>query len=142
MTKNFLTAAFCFGVIAAISSCNNSDSSTKTSKDSAMTNSSDKKDNRDVTEQKPISLFDGKSFAGWHGFNKSGNIPNWDIEDSAMVCLGAAKDAHGGDIVSDSEYTNFELSWEWKVSPGANSGVMYHVVENPKYKAPYETGPE
>ena len=89
-----------------------------------------------------VSLFDGKSFSGWHGFNKSGEIKNWAIEDGAMVCLGAAKDAEGGDIVSDKQYENFELSWDWKISKGGNSGVMYHVVENPKYKAPYETGPE
>ncbi|CAN5698623.1 DUF1080 domain-containing protein [soil metagenome] len=89
-----------------------------------------------------ISLFDGKTLAGWHGFNKTGTIPNWEIEDSAMVCLGASADAHGGDIVSDSAFDNFELKWDWKISKGGNSGVMYHVVENPKYKSPYETGPE
>lgn len=91
---------------------------------------------------KAVSLFDGKTFNGWHGFNKTGAIPNWKIEDGAMVCLGAAADAHGGDIVTDKEYENFELSWDWKVTAGANSGVMYHVIEDPKYGAPYETGPE
>jgi len=44
--------------------------------------------------------------------------------------------------VSDSSYDNFELTWDWKVDKGSNSGVMYHVVEDAKYKAPYETGPE
>lgn len=91
---------------------------------------------------KTISLFDGKSLTGWHGFNKTGEIKNWAIEDGAMVCLGAAKDASGGDIVSDKQYENFELSWEWKISKGGNSGLMYHVIEDAKYKAPYETGPE
>ncbi|MDO9376641.1 MAG: DUF1080 domain-containing protein [Ferruginibacter sp.] len=89
-----------------------------------------------------ISLFDGKTLNGWHGFNKSGEIKNWAIEDGAMVCLGAAADAHGGDIVTNEMYDNFELKWEWKISKGGNSGVMYHVVESEKYKAPYETGPE
>jgi len=89
-----------------------------------------------------ISLFDGKTLNGWHGFNKTGEIKNWAIEDSAMVCLGAAKDAHGGDIVSDNEYENFELNWQWKITKGGNSGVMYHVIEAAKYQAPYETGPE
>jgi hypothetical protein len=88
------------------------------------------------------SLFDGKSFKGWHGFNKVGPIQNWTIEDGAMVCLGAAADAHGGDIVSDQAYENFELKWEWKISKGGNSGLMYHVVEDKKYTAPYQTGPE
>ena len=89
-----------------------------------------------------ISLFDGKTHNGWHAFNKPGEIKNWTIEDSAMVCLGAAEGDTGGDIVTDSEYENFELTWDWKITKGGNSGVMYHVVESPKYKAPYETGPE
>ena len=98
----------------------------------------------DVAENKGkwISLFDGKSLQGWHGFNKKGTIKNWDIEDGALVCLGAAKDAHGGDIVSNISFDNFELKWDWKIDKGGNSGVMYHVVEGQKYKAPYETGPE
>ena len=89
-----------------------------------------------------VKLFDGKSLKGWHGFNKTGTIKNWDIEDGALVCLGAAKDAHGGDIVTNTAYDNFELKWEWKIDKQGNSGVMYHVVEGKKYKSPYETGPE
>ena len=99
---------------------------------------------QETTSQKGkwVSLFDGKSLKGWHGFNKTGTIKNWDIEDGALVCLGAAKDAHGGDIVSNIAYDNFELKWEWKIDKQGNSGVMYHVVEGKKYKSPYETGPE
>ncbi|WP_462219611.1 3-keto-disaccharide hydrolase [Ferruginibacter sp.] len=89
-----------------------------------------------------VSLFDGKTLKGWHGFNKTGTIQNWTIEDGAMVCLGAAADAHGGDIVTDEAFENFELKWEWKISKAGNSGVMYHVVEGAKYEAPYQTGPE
>jgi hypothetical protein len=89
-----------------------------------------------------VSLFDGKTLNGWHGYNKTGTIINWEIEDGSMVCLGAAADANGGDIVTDEVYENFELKWEWKISPGGNSGVMYHVVEDAKYGAPYQTGPE
>jgi Domain of Unknown Function (DUF1080) len=88
------------------------------------------------------TLFDGTSLSGWHLFNKPGEIKNWTVQDGALVCLGAAKDAHGGDLVTDKDYENFELSWEWKVDKGSNSGVMYHVIESPNYKAPYETGPE
>ncbi len=88
-------------------------------------------------------LFDGKTLNGWHGYNK-GNKPvkNWVVIDNALVCQGASKDDTGGDIVTDDQYENFELQWEWKVDKGSNSGVMYHVVEDPKYKAPYYTGPE
>ena len=55
-----------------------------------------------------IALFNGKSLKGWHGFNKKGTIQNWAIEEGAMVCLGAAADAHGGDIVTDKTFDNFE----------------------------------
>jgi len=89
-----------------------------------------------------ISLFDGKSLKGWHGYNKTGPVKNWEIEDGGLVCLGAAKNASGGDIVTDKKFANFELKWEWKVNKGCNSGVMYHVLEGAKYHSPYETGPE
>jgi hypothetical protein len=123
-------------LMLSMASCNNSADSDKTKNDSAM------KKNSSVNAEPATPLFDGKSFAGWHAFNKTGEIKNWMIEDGAMVCLGAAKDAHGGDIVTDKDYTNFELNWDWKVTKGANSGVMYHVIEDAKYQAPYETGPE
>ncbi len=90
-----------------------------------------------------ISLFDGESLRGWHGYNKSGAVENWIVEDSALHCLGMTGGSDfGGDLVSDSTFANFELYWEWKISEGGNSGLMYHVVEDEKYKAPYETGPE
>lgn len=90
-----------------------------------------------------ISLFDGKTLNGWHGFNKTGPVSNWTVIDGALVCLGAAKGDTGGDIVTDvHDYDNFELVWDWKVDKGSNSGVMYHVIESPKYRGPYETGPE
>ena len=97
---------------------------------------------KSLATEKWIALFDGKTLKGWHGFNKKGTVQNWAIEEGAMVCLGAAADAHGGDIVTDKAFDNFELKWEWKISKEGNSGVMYHVVEGDKYHAPYQTGPE
>jgi hypothetical protein len=89
-----------------------------------------------------VSLFDGKSLKGWHGFNKKGPVKNWTIVKGALVCLGAAQGDTGGDIVTDKSYANFELTWQWKIDKGSNSGVLYHVVEDAKYPATYETGPE
>jgi hypothetical protein len=94
--------------------------------------------NRVETEGKWISLFDGKTFNGWHNFNKTGSVFGWNIEEGAMVCLGAG----GGDIVTNAAYENFELKWDWKISKEGNSGVLYHVVEDAKYSGPYQTGPE
>jgi hypothetical protein len=90
-----------------------------------------------------VSLFNGKNLNGWHSFNKKGKVPNWTIENGALVCLGAVKGTDtGGDIVSDKLYGSFELVWEWKIDKGSNSGVLYHVVEDPKYSGTYLTGPE
>lgn len=88
-------------------------------------------------------LFDGVSLDGWRGFNRPGPVDNWVVEDGVLTCLGKTGGADiGGDIVTEREFGNFELEWEWKISPKGNSGLMYHVVEDTKYKAPYETGPE
>lgn len=88
-------------------------------------------------------LFDGESLTGWHGFNKTSPIDNWIVEEGVLTCLGKTGGSDiGGDIVSDQEFGNFELEWQWKIAIGGNSGLMYHVIESPKYKAPYETGPE
>lgn len=90
-----------------------------------------------------VKLFDGKSLNGWHGYNKgSQKVGNWVVENGSLVCLGAAAHDTGGDLATDKNYDNFELEWEWKLGKGGNSGVMYHVVEQAKYKGPYETGPE
>ncbi len=85
-------------------------------------------------------LFDGKTTNGWHLFNAD-SITGWTVEQGALVGLGKGGDI-GGDIVTDQEYKNFELAWEWKIESQGNSGVMYHVVEGKQFDAPYLTGPE
>ncbi|MDF2158639.1 DUF1080 domain-containing protein [Algoriphagus sp. CAU 1675] len=89
-------------------------------------------------------LFDGSNTDGWRAFNADTMPPNWIIEDGALKGLGATGgEDFGGDIVFGAmEFEEFEMSFDWKISEGGNSGVFYHVVEDPKYKAPYETGPE
>ncbi len=91
------------------------------------------------------SLFDGETLQGWHGYNK-GNQPvtNWIVEDGALVCLGVEPGEPNGSLVTDGEYDNFILDWEWKIDEGSNSGVFYHVIEDTaKYKrGPQQTGPE
>ena len=127
-------------VLLAINVTSCSDESTVTATSNSSTTDTTTKMKTEKEDR--ISLFDGKTLAGWHAFNKTGEIKNWTIENGALVCLGAAKGDSGGDIVSDAEYENFELSWDWRIDSGGNSGVMYHVIEDAKYKAPYETGPE
>ena len=85
-------------------------------------------------------LFDGKTADGWRNFNE-GTLTGWEVSEGCLLGLGLGGDI-GGDIVSEEEYENFILTWEWKLGPHGNSGVMYHVVEGEQYQAPYETGPE
>ena len=88
-------------------------------------------------------LFDGHSLAGWHGFNKQG-IESWRVDGCALQTAGTAGN-YGSDtrpdLVTDAEFTNFELALEWKATRGGNSGVMYGVIEDPKYERAVEDGP-
>jgi hypothetical protein len=83
-------------------------------------------------------LFDGKSVDKWRGY-KMHSFPDhsWKVETGAIKAIAGAD---GPDIVTKEKFGNFELELEWKVSPGANSGIMYRVSEDAA--APYETGPE
>ncbi len=132
--KGYFSGIFVLAISMALVHCNEPEANNT---DTAIMDSTEK-----PKEQSEVALFNGANLDGWHAFNKPGEIKNWVVVDSALVCLGAAKGDSGGDIVTDTEYGNFELSWDWKVDKGSNSGVMYHVVEDKKYKAPYETGPE
>ncbi len=89
-------------------------------------------------------LFDGTSFDGWHVYPDKPVPDTWKLEDGAMILRPSdvRKDGERFNMVTDREFTNFTLSLEWKVSEGANSGIMWGVKEDPKYKEPYYTGPE
>ncbi len=86
-------------------------------------------------------LFDGKTTNNWHKFNEKKMTDGWIVEDGELVALGKGGDICG-DVVSDKEFTNFDLKLEWKMSHGGNSGIFYHVKEGKAYKALYYTGPE
>jgi hypothetical protein len=70
-------------------------------------------------------LFDGKSTDAWRGF-KQENFPDkaWKVEGATLRSVVGA-DAQ--DIITTEKYRNFELELEWKVAPGANSGIIYLV---------------
>ncbi len=86
-------------------------------------------------------LFDGETMNGWKDYNGTTLTEPWHVVDGCIQAKGDGSDASGY-IVTDKEYENFELSWDWKLSKGGNSGMLYHVVERPQYKVPYVTGPE
>lgn len=93
-----------------------------------------------------ISLFDGESFKGWKLYNADEIGSFWSIEDGSIKCNGeGGGEAYGdlgGALTTIDTFEDFELSLEWKLSEGGNSGIMYHVVEKPENKYAYVTGPE
>jgi hypothetical protein len=90
-------------------------------------------------------LFDGVSFAGWRGLGRD-SVPggHWIIEEGSIrkVASGEVPTApdgqplEGGDLMTVEAYRDFELVFEWKVSPGANSGIKYNVSEAMSTEAP------
>ena len=75
-------------------------------------------------------LFDGKTTKGWRGakldgFPKSG----WSVKDGVITVheSGGGESAHGGDIVTVDKYSSFILELDFKITPGANSGIKYFV---------------
>lgn len=86
-------------------------------------------------------LFDGETMNGWRDYNGATLTEPWHVVDGCIQAKGTGSDGTGY-IVSEKQYENFELYWEWKLTKGGNSGMLYHVVERPQYKVPYVTGPE
>lgn len=80
-------------------------------------------------------LFDGKTNNGWVGAYKTGfPAKGWKIENGIISVepSGGAESTNGGDIVTKEEYATFDLSFEFKLTPGANSGVKYFVTLSEK----------
>jgi 3-keto-disaccharide hydrolase len=84
-------------------------------------------------------LFDGISLTGWRGLGYD-SVPSahWQVVDGAIVKIPTARvrrqadgqPASGGDLMSVEAFRDFELAFEWRVVPAANSGVKYNVSED------------
>jgi len=82
-------------------------------------------------------LFDGATLEGWRGYRTESAPAGWKVERGEItVKAGGA----GGDLMTDASFGDFEFDFEFQVSPGANSGVIYRVIE--EGKASYMSGPE
>jgi hypothetical protein len=75
-----------------------------------------------------ITLFDGKTMAGWDDPRQK--VPpgdGWTIEAGCLKANAAARITE--DLFTKDKFRDFELDWEWKVAPGANSGVKYRIQD-------------
>ncbi|GAB5473457.1 MAG: DUF1080 domain-containing protein [Maribacter sp.] len=97
-----------------------------------------------VPEEEWEVIFDGETFDGWHEYLKEGVSEHWKIEDGAMVFYPPKdrKEGESYNLVSEAEYTDFELSLDWKISEAGNSGIFWAIKELPELGQPYQTGPE
>lgn len=75
-------------------------------------------------------LFDGQSMNGWRAYAKPNTKPaigpGWKVDGGLLKKLAGVK---GGDIITERQFTDFELTWEWRIEPGGNNGVKYLVTE-------------
>lgn len=92
-----------------------------------------------------VDLFDGETFTGWRGIGREDPpTGHWQIEDGTLrkVATGSVPVAadgqplEGGDLLSVGTWRDFEFSFEWKVAPGANSGIKYNVSEELSIASP------
>jgi hypothetical protein len=87
-------------------------------------------------------LFDGKTTKGWHTYLRDTVGSKWQVKDGTIIFDQTKPRNGGGDIVTNEEYENYELNLEWKVEKGSNSGIIFDIQEDPKFRATYLTGPE
>lgn len=89
-------------------------------------------------------LFDGKSTTGWHSYGRPAAGPSWKVADGSLYYDTAnERTLHDRDLVTNAEFENYDLKYEWKIAPKGNSGLLFDVNEDTaKYKQTYFTGPE
>ena len=71
----------------------------------------------------------------WRAYGGTGIPAEWMIEDGLI-----RHSPGGGDLISVESFGNVEVTFDWKISPGGNSGVIYRVDES--YGASFQSGPE
>ncbi len=71
-------------------------------------------DTSPAKEEGFVKLFDGKTLEGWQGA-----VDGYEVEDGAIV----SKPKSGGNLYTKDEYGDFDLKFEFKLTPGANNGI-------------------
>ena len=71
---------------------------------------------------KEVSLFDGKSLAGWTTAGGDAPAAGWVVEDGCLV-----RASRGGNIFYHQPVGDFDLRFQWKIVKGGNNGIKYRV---------------
>jgi serine/threonine protein kinase len=81
-------------------------------------------------------LFDGTTFDGWRGYKMTEPAPGWTVTGGALV----TNPAGGSDMVTTAQFRDFELSLQWRMRTGADSGVVFRATEEKLHA--WRSGPE
>jgi hypothetical protein len=94
-------------------------------------------------------LFDGKTTAGWRGYRQDRLPDGWKVVDGTLTLVGrqslprrSAPESQRApiDIITVGQFDDFELTLQWKIAPGGNSGIFYRVTEDDEVM--WHTAPE
>lgn len=80
------------------------------------------------------SLID-PGLSAWRGYRRQDVPSGWRVQDGVLF-----KDTIADDLMTRDQFGDFELAFDWKLSPGGNSGVFYRATE--EYDHLYWSGPE
>ena len=73
-------------------------------------------------------LWNGKDLSGWKSNSPNGDMnKGWKAVDGELVIMARSG---AGDIITEKRYHDFELSIDFKITEGANSGIKYFIGEN------------
>lgn len=81
------------------------------------------------------SLFDGRTTAGWRGYQADTVPAGWHVVNGTLT-----KEGSTGDLITREEFGDFELALDWKIAPGGNAGIFYRGTE--EYDHIYWSAPE
>ena len=107
-----------------------------------LSNENENNNQNDVNDWE--SLFDGKTLNGWHRYNRKGIKPIWTAKKGVLTFDPnlIQKGDYVHDLVTDKIFKSFQLSIEWNISEGGNSGIFWGVQEGENLNKPYSSGPE
>jgi hypothetical protein len=82
-------------------------------------------------------LFDGKTTNGWTNYKSNSIRAGWQVKDGILTCTNPD---NAGDIVTTETFDWFDLTLEFNLAPGGNSGVVFRATE--EGQAMWQSGPE
>nr|WP_295934315.1 DUF1080 domain-containing protein [uncultured Dyadobacter sp.] len=108
-------------------------------------NTNELKPNELTTQEKKDGwalLFDGKTTNGWHLYNKGKISSAWVVQKGELYCNPNLTTVEHGDLVTDKEFENYDLKFEWKITKAGNGGVFLNVQERKDIPTAWASGPE